>query len=144
MVVATAGTTGAGMIDPLHACADVAQRERLWYHVDAAWGGAALASNRLRRLLAGIERADSVTIDAHKWLATTMGCAVFITRHAHLLVRGVSRLDELHAVQCGGRRSVSQQRAMVAPLPGIAPVPRPGCRRLGWLGRARGAQRRGD
>ena len=85
MVVATAGTTGAGMIDPLHACADVAQQERLWYHVDAAWGGAALASNRLRKLLDGIERADSVTIDAHKWLATTMGCAVFITRHAHLL-----------------------------------------------------------
>ena len=85
MVVATAGTTGGGMIDPLHACADIAGREHLWYHVDAAWGGAALASSRLRRLLAGIERADSITIDAHKWLATTMGCAVFITRHGHLL-----------------------------------------------------------
>jgi glutamate/tyrosine decarboxylase-like PLP-dependent enzyme len=85
MVVATAGTTGGGMIDPLHACADIAQAGKLWYHVDAAWGGAALASNRLRPLLAGIERADSITIDAHKWLATTMGCAIFITRHAHLL-----------------------------------------------------------
>jgi glutamate/tyrosine decarboxylase-like PLP-dependent enzyme len=85
MVVATAGTTGAGMIDPLHACADIARSERLWYHVDAAWGGAALASNRLRGLLAGIERADSITIDAHKWLATTMGCALFITRRADLL-----------------------------------------------------------
>jgi glutamate/tyrosine decarboxylase-like PLP-dependent enzyme len=85
MVVATAGTTGAGMIDPLHDCADVAQQERLWYHIDAAWGGGALASNRLRKVLAGIERADSLTIDAHKWFATTMGCAVFITRHGHLL-----------------------------------------------------------
>jgi aromatic-L-amino-acid decarboxylase len=85
MVVATAGTTGAGMIDPLHACADIAQQEHLWYHVDAAWGGAALASNRLRKTLAGIERADSITIDAHKWLATTMGCALFITRHGPLL-----------------------------------------------------------
>jgi aromatic-L-amino-acid/L-tryptophan decarboxylase len=85
MVAATAGTTGAGMIDPLHACADVAQQEHLWYHVDAAWGGAALASNRLRQVLAGIERADSITIDAHKWLATTMGCAIFITRHGGLL-----------------------------------------------------------
>jgi glutamate/tyrosine decarboxylase-like PLP-dependent enzyme len=85
MVVATAGTTGAGMIDPLHACADIAQQEHLWYHIDAAWGGAALASNRLRPVLAGIERADSITIDAHKWLATTMGCALFITRHGHLL-----------------------------------------------------------
>jgi len=85
MVVATAGTTGAGMIDPLHACADIAQQEHLWYHIDAAWGGAALASNRLRPVLAGIERADSITIDAHKWFATTMGCAIFITRHGHLL-----------------------------------------------------------
>jgi glutamate/tyrosine decarboxylase-like PLP-dependent enzyme len=85
MVVATAGTTGAGMIDPLHACADIAQQEHLWYHIDAAWGGAALASDRLRPVLAGIERADSITIDAHKWLATTMGCAMFITRHGHLL-----------------------------------------------------------
>jgi len=85
MVVATAGTTAAGMIDPLHACADIAQQESLWYHVDAAWGGAALASDRLREVLAGIERADSITIDAHKWMATTMGCAIFITRHGPLL-----------------------------------------------------------
>ncbi len=73
------------MIDPLHACADIAQAEQVWYHVDAAWGGAALASTRLQSRLAGIERCDSLTIDAHKWLATTMGCAIFITRHGHLL-----------------------------------------------------------
>jgi aromatic-L-amino-acid/L-tryptophan decarboxylase len=85
MIVATAGTTGAGMIDPLHACADIAQQQKLWLHVDAAWGGAALASNRLRTALDGIERADSMTIDAHKWLATTMGCAMFITRRGDLL-----------------------------------------------------------
>jgi glutamate/tyrosine decarboxylase-like PLP-dependent enzyme len=85
MLVATAGTTGAGMIDPLPACADIARRERLWYHVDAAWGGAALTSDTLRGLLAGIERADSITIDAHKWLATTMGCALFITGHGPVL-----------------------------------------------------------
>jgi glutamate/tyrosine decarboxylase-like PLP-dependent enzyme len=85
MVVATAGTTGGGMIDPLHSCADIAKQQGLWFHVDAAWGGAALASNRLRGVLDGIERADSVTIDAHKWFATTMGCALFITRRAELL-----------------------------------------------------------
>jgi glutamate/tyrosine decarboxylase-like PLP-dependent enzyme len=85
MVVATAGTTGGGMIDPLQACADIAQAEQLWYHVDAAWGGAALASERLRGVLSGIERTDSITIDAHKWFATTMGCAMFITRHPALL-----------------------------------------------------------
>lgn len=85
MIVATAGTTGAGMIDPLHPCADIAKQQALWLHVDAAWGGAVLASNRLRGVLDGIERADSITIDAHKWLATTMGCAIFISRRADLL-----------------------------------------------------------
>jgi glutamate/tyrosine decarboxylase-like PLP-dependent enzyme len=85
MLVATAGTTSAGMIDPLEACADIAAGQNLWLHVDAAWGGAALASDRLRGLLKGVERADSITIDAHKWLATTMGCAIFITRHGPLL-----------------------------------------------------------
>ena len=85
MIVATAGTTGGGMIDPLHACADIALHEKLWYHVDAAWGGSAIASDRLRGLLSGIERADSITIDAHKWLAATMGCALFITTHAEVL-----------------------------------------------------------
>ena len=85
MIVATAGTTGGGMIDPLHACADIAQENSLWLHTDAAWGGAALASNRLRGLLSGIERSDSITIDAHKWLATTMGCAIFITTHGPVL-----------------------------------------------------------
>ena len=85
MVAATAGTTGGGMIDPLHACADIAQHQGLWFHVDAAWGGALLASDRLRGVLDGIGRADSITIDAHKWFATTMGCAIFITRRADLL-----------------------------------------------------------
>jgi glutamate/tyrosine decarboxylase-like PLP-dependent enzyme len=73
------------MIDPLHPCADVAKQQGLWFHVDAAWGGAALASNRLRGLLDGIERADSMTIDAHKWFATTMGCAIFVTARGELL-----------------------------------------------------------
>jgi aromatic-L-amino-acid decarboxylase len=91
MLVATAGTTGAGMIDPLEACADIARHEGLWYHIDAAWGGAAIASERMRGLLAGIERADSVTIDAHKWLATTMGCAMYIT------VRGPILSEAFHA-----------------------------------------------
>jgi aromatic-L-amino-acid decarboxylase len=85
MVVATAGTSGAGMIDPLVRCASIAREFGLWYHVDAAWGGALLASERLRGLLSGIEQADSVTIDAHKWFATTMGCGMFITRHVGVL-----------------------------------------------------------
>ena len=85
MVAATAGTTNAGMIDPLTDCAEIARVSGLWYHVDAAWGGALIASDRLRGALAGIERADSLTIDAHKWFATTMGCGMFMTRHAPVL-----------------------------------------------------------
>jgi glutamate/tyrosine decarboxylase-like PLP-dependent enzyme len=85
MIAATAGTTNGGMIDPLWACAELARSNDLWYHVDAAWGGALLASDRLRNALAGIERADSLTIDAHKWFATTMGCGMFITKHPEVL-----------------------------------------------------------
>ena len=85
MIVATAGTTNAGMIDPLQACGQIARNNGLWYHVDAAWGGALIASDKLRGVLNGIEQADSVTIDAHKWFATTMGCGMFITKHASVL-----------------------------------------------------------
>jgi len=92
MIVATAGTTAAGAIDPLIACAEIARDAGLWYHVDAAWGGALIASDQLRHRLTGIERADSITIDAHKWFAATMGCGMFITAQASLLpeVFGVS------------------------------------------------------
>ena len=62
-------------------------------------GAAALiASDRLRGLLAGIEQADSVTIDAHKWFATTMGCGMFLTAHPAVLSSRVRRADQLHAV----------------------------------------------
>jgi glutamate/tyrosine decarboxylase-like PLP-dependent enzyme len=85
MIAATAGTTNAGMIDPLAPCAELAHSAGAWFHVDAAWGGAVIASERLRPVLNGIEDADSITIDAHKWFATTMGCGMFITRHAPVL-----------------------------------------------------------
>jgi glutamate/tyrosine decarboxylase-like PLP-dependent enzyme len=80
LIVASAGTTNAGMIDPLSECAESARRHGLWYHIDAAWGGAMIASERLRGALRGLERADSATIDAHKWFATTMGCGMFLVR----------------------------------------------------------------
>ena len=85
LISATAGTTGAGMVDPLEPCARLAREHNIWYHVDAAWGGAALCSERLKGELAGIELADSVTIDAHKWLATTMGCGMIIVREPGVL-----------------------------------------------------------
>lgn len=87
MIVATAGTTTGGAIDPLDAVADMARDEGLWCHVDAAWGGAAVLVPRLRPLLAGIGRADSVTWDAHKWLSVSMGAGMFFCRHPAVLDR---------------------------------------------------------
>jgi glutamate/tyrosine decarboxylase-like PLP-dependent enzyme len=87
MIVGTAGTTGAGMVDPLPACAEAARRAGAWYHVDAAWAGAAIASEQMRDLLSGTESADSVTIDAHKWFAATMGCGMFLTSKPAVLSR---------------------------------------------------------
>jgi glutamate/tyrosine decarboxylase-like PLP-dependent enzyme len=81
MVVATAGTTGEGMVDPLGEIADIAEREALWLHVDAAWAGSALLSKRLRPALAGVERTDSLTWDAHKWLWAPVGTGMFFCRH---------------------------------------------------------------
>jgi glutamate/tyrosine decarboxylase-like PLP-dependent enzyme len=87
LVVANAGTTGAGVIDPLEEIAQIADEERLWLHVDAAWGGAAALVPELRPALAGIARAGSITFDAHKWLSVPMGAGLFLTRHPGLLER---------------------------------------------------------
>jgi glutamate/tyrosine decarboxylase-like PLP-dependent enzyme len=87
MVAATAGTTNTGAIDPLPATAEVAAHEKLWLHVDAAWGGAAALVPELRPLLDGIERADSITFDAHKWLSVPMGAGIFLTHHTDILDR---------------------------------------------------------
>lgn len=77
-IVGVAGTTETGSIDPLNALADIAEREGIHFHVDAAWGGATLMSNNQRHKLAGIERADSVTIDAHKQLYVPMGAGMVL------------------------------------------------------------------
>src|ERR671915_314546 len=82
LVVATAGTTAGGIVDPLPRVADVCAEFGLDPHVDAAWAGAAALSERLRSVLDGMGRADSVTVDAHKWLSAPMGAGVFLTRHS--------------------------------------------------------------
>jgi aromatic-L-amino-acid decarboxylase len=79
-VVATAGTTATGAIDPLPALADVAAAHGAWFHVDAAYGGAAVLADDLRPLLAGIERADSLAIDPHKWLYVSTPCGCVLLR----------------------------------------------------------------
>jgi L-2,4-diaminobutyrate decarboxylase len=79
-VIATGGTTNAGIIDDLDGIAEICGRGNLWFHVDAAYGGGALAAKSVRHLFNGIERADSVTIDPHKWLFSPYDCGAVIYR----------------------------------------------------------------
>lgn len=96
-VVATAGTTNSGIIDDLEGIGGVCKSERLWYHVDAAYGGGALAAPSVRHLFKGIELADSITIDPHKWLFSPYDCGAVIYREPELArkahTQGGSYLD---------------------------------------------------
>ncbi|MGV4461337.1 pyridoxal phosphate-dependent decarboxylase family protein [Ornithobacterium rhinotracheale] len=83
-VVATGGTTNAGIVDNLEEVAAVCEKEGLWMHVDAAYGGGALASDSAKHLFKGIERADSVTIDPHKWLFAPYDCGAIIYKNPEL------------------------------------------------------------
>lgn len=75
-IIASAGTTNTGTVDPLDALADICKAENLWMHVDGAYGGAAILSDNGRQTLRGIQRADSLTVDPHKWFFQPyeMGC----------------------------------------------------------------------
>ena len=84
-VVATAGTTNSGAIDDLVAVAKICRKHNVWMHVDGAYGAAAIFSNRHRDLVRGIEFADSVTVDPHKWLAMPFAAGVVLTSHPETL-----------------------------------------------------------
>jgi glutamate/tyrosine decarboxylase-like PLP-dependent enzyme len=79
-VVATAGTTNLGVIDDLAGIADVCRERRLWFHVDGAYGAAALAVAGMRDRFAGVEQADSLIIDPHKWLFAPYDCCAVLYR----------------------------------------------------------------
>ena len=84
-VVGSAGTVATGAIDPMHELADLCAEEDLWFHVDGAYGGPAVLAPDLRPLFAGIERADSIAFDPHKWLYTPhSGGCVLVRNMAHL------------------------------------------------------------
>lgn len=81
-IVATAGTTDAGAIDPLRAIATLAAKHQIWVHVDAAWGGALLLSEQYRDYLDGLELVDSITLDFHKQFFQTISCGAFLLKEA--------------------------------------------------------------
>src|SRR5262245_46684384 len=85
MIVATAGTTGVGIIDDLIALYEIAFEQKLWFHTDAAWGGAAILLPEGKKVLHGIDQSDSITFDAHKWLSVPMGAGMYLTRHPEIL-----------------------------------------------------------
>ncbi len=112
-IVGVGGTTETGHVDPLDELADVAEQLGCWFHVDAAWGGATLFSSQYRDRLKGIERADSVTIDAHKQMYVPMGAgmALFkdpenanaVRHHAQYILRAGSK--DLGATTLEGSRN---------------------------------------
>ncbi|HEX4962419.1 MAG TPA: aminotransferase class I/II-fold pyridoxal phosphate-dependent enzyme [Thermoanaerobaculia bacterium] len=87
LVVASAGTTNTGAIDPLEELADLAAREKLWLHVDAAYGGFFLLTEEGRRAMRGIERADSIVLDPHKGLFLPYGTGAVLVRDGQALRR---------------------------------------------------------
>jgi aromatic-L-amino-acid decarboxylase len=93
-VVATVGTTSTTSIDPIPAIADICEKEKLWLHVDGAYGGSAAIVPEMRYVLDGCNRADSFVTNPHKWLFTPMDCSVLFTRHVGTLKEAFSLVPE--------------------------------------------------
>jgi glutamate/tyrosine decarboxylase-like PLP-dependent enzyme len=96
-VVANAGTTNTGAVDPLPALADLCAREGLWLHVDGAYGAAAVLHPRGADALRGLERADSITLDPHKWLFQPFEIGCLLVRDARLMQQAFRVEEDDHA-----------------------------------------------
>ena len=90
-IVANAGSTNTGAIDPLAACADIAREFGIWLHVDGAYGLPGVLDERLAELYRGLERVDSIIVDPHKWLGSTVGVAATYVRERGLLERAFTQ-----------------------------------------------------
>ncbi|MGA2136386.1 MAG: pyridoxal-dependent decarboxylase [Bryobacteraceae bacterium] len=102
-VVATVGTTSTTSIDPVPAIADIAERHKLWLHVDAAYAGSAAIVPEFRCILNGAERADSLVTNPHKWFFTPFDLSVFYTRRQDILRRAFSLVPEYLRTAQDGR-----------------------------------------
>ena len=108
-IVATAGTTNLGVIDDIYGISEYAKSNKIWLHVDGAYGGAGLLSPKVKDLFSGIEHADSFIVDPHKWLFAPFDCAAVIYRNKHLASEVHSQqanyLDILHDEEAGDNPS---------------------------------------
>jgi aromatic-L-amino-acid decarboxylase len=93
-ISATVGTTSTASVDPVPAIAEIARREKVWLHVDAAYGGSATIVPELRWLWDGVEAADSIVVNPHKWLFTPIDCSVLYTRKPEVLRETFSLVPE--------------------------------------------------
>jgi len=93
-VVATVGTTSTTSVDPLGPIAEVCQREGMWLHVDAAYAGSAAICPEYRALMPGLDQADSIVLNPHKWLFTPVDCSVLLVRDAELVKGAFSVVPE--------------------------------------------------
>ena len=109
-VMATVGTTGSLAVDPVPAVADVADREGLWLHVDAAMAGSATVCPEHRGLLAGLDRADSYVMDPHKWLFTTLDCSLLWVADRSALTDALSITPEYLRNQASASGEVTDYR----------------------------------
>jgi aromatic-L-amino-acid decarboxylase len=101
-VVATIGTTSTTSIDPVPAIAEIAQREGLWLHVDAAYAGSAAVVPEFRWILDGCEQADSLVFNPHKWLMVPVDCSILYCRHPDVLRQAFSLVPEILRTTDGG------------------------------------------
>ncbi len=92
--VATVGTTSTSSIDPVPAIAEICRRERVWLHVDGAYGGVLAIVPEFRGILAGVEGADSLVVNPHKWLFTPFDCSAFFIKQPDVLKRAFSLVPE--------------------------------------------------
>jgi aromatic-L-amino-acid decarboxylase len=93
-ISAATGTTSTAAVDPVRDIAEIARRENVWLHVDAAYGGSATIAPEFRRLWDGVEAADSIVVNPHKWLFTPIDCSVLYTRKPDVLRETFSLVPE--------------------------------------------------
>ena len=130
VVIGTAGTVATGAIDDLSTLADICAKERLWLHVDGAFGAIAALSDKLRPRVKGMERADSLAFDLHKWMSVNYDAGCVLVRKPEAHMKSFSIPARSFSISAAGPKplirtlapSLAKARAMPSPMPEVEPV----------------------